>query len=70
MRKNKDEPENLILRIVQDIRADQLEMKDRIFEMGERMTAMEIGIGSINHRMDRLERDVDYIKKRLDLVEA
>jgi len=34
------------------------------------MAAVVVAISGVNHRLDRLQRDVDMIKRRLELVEA
>lgn len=65
-----NEPDSIVLRLLREIRADQHEMKEDIREIKVRMTNLEVGYGVLSGRIDRIERDVSLIKKRLDLVEA
>ena len=65
-----DEPDNLVLRLLKEIRNDVSDLKERYLEISERMSHIEAGVAGLNGRMDRIERDVHQIKKRLELVSA
>ena len=76
-----DEPEDLTLRILRDMRNEQRSFQNNVIEvltdLKVRMTTMETSLGNLtvqvaatNHRIDRLEERVGRIERRLELVDA
>ena len=76
-----DEPEDLTLRILRDMRNEQRSFQNDVIEvltdLKVRMTTMETSLGNLtvqvaatNHRIDRLEERVGRIERRLELVDA
>ena len=56
-------------------RYDRMDAKlDRLIDdmqdVKVRLTSLEENYGATSRRLDRIERDISHIKKRLDLVEA
>ena len=64
------EPENLtplLLRRI-DARTDRLDNDLRGIKV--RLTSLEMGVATVNSRLDRLEDRLERIERRLDLVDA
>jgi hypothetical protein len=51
-----------------DVKLDRL--IDDMQDVKVRLTSLEENYGATSRRLDRIERDIAHIKKRLDLVEA
>ncbi len=72
-----DNVENLTLEQLRAIRAENEKTHRLLFDIVQRLGSLEqknaivVGdIASLSVRMDHMERDIDRIKRRLDLVEA
>ena len=76
-----DEPEDLTLRILRDMRNEQRSFQNDVIEvltdLKVRMTTMKASLGNLtvqvaatNHRIDRLEERAGRIERRLELVDA
>jgi hypothetical protein len=65
-----DRPENLVLSHLPAIRADVGEIKLVMREHATRLSALETTVAGLRLSIDRLDGDVQQIKKRLDLVEV
>jgi predicted nucleic acid-binding Zn-ribbon protein len=65
-----DEPIDLNRERFNRIDAKLDRILDDLQDVKVRMTSMEENYGATSRRLDRIERDVSHIKKRLDLVEA
>lgn len=65
-----DEPENLTLKMLRRMDAKLDRLIDDLQDVKVRLTSLEENYGATSRRLDRIERDVSQIKKRLDLVEA
>jgi hypothetical protein len=64
-------PENIVLHLLQAIRADvtliKTEFKADLIEIKERLGFLEGQYGSMSRRIDRIAGDVERIKSRLEL---
>ncbi len=72
-----DNVENLTLEQLRAIRAENEKTHRLLFDIVQRLGSLEqknaivVGdIASLSVRMDHMERDIDRIKRRLDLVDA
>jgi hypothetical protein len=76
-----DDPNNLVLNLLRAIRGDVAEIKADMREVKQRLTTLEIQIGSLaateqSHyaqtmlRMDRYDGRLDRIERRLGLTDA
>ena len=72
-----DNIENLTLEQLRAIRAENDKTHRMLFDIVQRLGSLEqknaivvSDIASLSVRMDHMERDIDRIKRRLDLVEA
>lgn len=65
-----DEPENLTHAYLRRMDAKLDRLLDDMQDVKVRVTSLEENYGAVSRRLDRIERDVSHIKKRLDLVEA
>ncbi|MGO9473941.1 MAG: hypothetical protein ACLPWS_11140 [Rhodomicrobium sp.] len=72
-----DNVENLTLEQLRAIRAENDKTHRMLFDIVQRLGSLEqknaivvSDIASLSVRMDHMERDIDRIKRRLDLVEA
>jgi len=65
-----DEPVNLTHEYLRRIDAKLDRLLDDMQDVKVRITGLEENYGVTSRRLDRLERDIGHIKKRLDLVEA
>jgi predicted nuclease with TOPRIM domain len=65
-----EEPFNLVLAMLRDIRARQNEHSADLVEIKERLGLLEGGQASLSRRVDRIAGDVEHIKRRLELTDA
>jgi len=72
-----DDPDNLVLSLLRDIRASQPRMESKLDELVRRVSSLEINLAQVHvdlaaqsARMDRIDGRLDRIDKRLNLVEA
>jgi hypothetical protein len=72
-----DNIENLTLEQLRAIRGENDKTHRMLFDIVQRLGSLEqknaivvSDIASLSVRMDHMERDIDRIKRRLDLVEA
>jgi len=49
---------------------DILEVKERVGAVEAHVGALDVQYASLSRRQDRMEISIDFIKRRLDLVEA
>ena len=61
--------DNLVLERLREIRAMLGEVKEDTADTRLRVGMLEAGYASVSLRLDRLAADVDWIKRRLNLVE-
>ncbi|MEJ0047808.1 MAG: hypothetical protein WDN04_18085 [Rhodospirillales bacterium] len=62
--------ENLVPEMLRAIRADITELKTTGSEIKERLGLLEMQYSSVSRRVDRIGRDVERIKARLELHDA
>jgi hypothetical protein len=65
-----DDPDNLILNLLRAIRGDISQIKGDIIEIKERLGFLEGTYASLSRRVDRLGGDLEWIKARLNIVDA
>jgi archaellum component FlaC len=72
-----DEPDNLVLVLLQRMNDRLVRMDEKIDRLVDdvrdpkvRMSNVEEGLGGVNRRLDRLEVRVERIEKRLELVDS
>lgn len=63
-----DEPENLTLRMLRGIdeKLDRIEETTRNLQI--RMTAVEIGVGEVNRRLDQIDARLLRLERRTGLI--
>ena len=61
--------DNLVLDLLRAIRGDIAGLKTDMVEIKERIGLLEGSNASVSRRLDRVSGDVEFIKRRLDLVE-
>jgi hypothetical protein len=75
------EPENLVLEHLRHIRSDMGGLRDDVRDIKQRLTNLEIAVGSLaaseaNHyamtavRADRVDERLERIERRIDLADA
>ena len=62
--------DNIVLERLREIRGVPGDIKTDTIEIKERLGLLEAGSASLSRRVDRLGGDVEYIKRRLDIVDA
>lgn len=65
-----DETVNLTHEYLRRMDAKLDRLIDDLQDVKVRLTSLEENYGATSRRLDRIERDVSHIRKRLDLVEA
>ena len=65
-----DEAVNLTHEYLRRMDAKLDRLIDDLHDVKVRLTSLEENYGATSRRLDRIERDIAHIKKRLDLVEA
>jgi archaellum component FlaC len=64
------EPENIVLVHLRRMDEKLDRMADDIRDLKVRMTMVEVGLATLNNRVDRIESRLERIERRLDLVDA
>ena len=64
-----DEPDNLVLVYLRRIDTMLQRVADDVADIKVRVTSLEIAMGGINRRLDRLEERVERIERRLDIID-
>jgi predicted nuclease with TOPRIM domain len=62
-------PENLVLRILQDLSRKMDRLLDDMRDLKTRVTALEANQAIVSGRLDRIETRLDRIERRLELSE-
>jgi hypothetical protein len=65
-----DEPLNHTLELLRRMDAKLDRIIDDVGDLKVRVTSLEENYAAMNRRLDRMERDMHQVKRRLDLVEA
>jgi hypothetical protein len=65
-----DEPENIQLRMLRDIREVLGRVAEDVANIKVRATSLEIGVAGVNRRLDQLDERVTRLEKRLGLIDA
>jgi hypothetical protein len=65
-----DEPDSLVLVCLRRLDAGVADLGAAMGEVKKRVGTLEQRYASISRRLDRLDGDVQQIKRRLDLVEV
>ena len=72
-----DEPDNLVVSLLRDMRAGQQRMEGKLDELVRRVDSREANVAQLHvdmashsARMDRIDARLDRIEKRLNLVDA
>jgi len=65
-----DEPSNHAVERLRRMEAKLDRIIDDVGHLKVRVTSLEGNYAAMNRRLDRMERDMHQVKRRLDLVEA
>jgi hypothetical protein len=65
-----DDPSNHTLELLRRMDAKLDRIIDDVGDLKVRVTSLEENYAAMNRRLDRMERDMHQVKRRLDLVEA
>lgn len=72
-----DQPDNLVLSLLRDMRAGQQRMEGKLDELVRRVSSVETNLAQVHvdlaahaARMDRMDSRLDRIEKQLNLVDA
>lgn len=63
------EPDDLTLRYLRRISAEQEKQGQRLIEVIERLGQLEAAMASVSRRVDRIDLRLDRVERRLDIAE-
>jgi len=64
-----DEPEDMTLRMLRDIREVLSRVAEDTANLKVRMTSVEIALGGVNRRLDQVDTRLERVERRLGLLD-
>jgi hypothetical protein len=65
-----DEPEDLTLRMLRDIRQVLGRVAEDVANIKVRVTSLEIGVAGTNRRLDQVDERLERLERRAGLLES
>ena len=64
-----DEPENLVLAQLRDIRGLLGRVAEDVANIKVRVTSLEIGLAGVNRRLDQVDERLERLERRVGLID-
>ena len=64
-----DEPENLVLAQLRDIRGLLGRVAEDVTNIKVRVTSLEIGVAGVNRRLDQVDERLERLERRVGLID-